>query len=324
MDLGMREVLCIAVDSDRYALHIARADSKLLVTHAADAGTHGDVAIGRALGLRATSKLQSTIGGAEIVFMLAGMGGGTGGGAAPVIAENARKNGALVVGLVTKPFHHEHSRFHAAVSSVRKMLDACDTLILIDNHSFESSSITLPFGLSPDSAAQTCCSVVQSLAHAFSGSELCNAEVGELRTLLRRGGLAKATIGHSHSHLGAEEASLRALRNTIAHDDISHANGAYVNVTGGNHVQRKHVDSAVGIFSRRLDPSAQFLYGHRVDPNMAGVTRVTFLATGLSFPYCWREYRKLPLVLDDLEPESAEEEDLALKLDLPQLESFVN
>jgi cell division GTPase FtsZ len=110
----------------------------------------------------------------------------------------------------------------------------------------------------------------------------------------------------------------------MAHRDLEDANGVFVNITGGNHVQRTHVDSAVQLFSKSINPSAQFIYGHRLDANLRGVTIVTLLATGVLFPSVWGRYRKLPLELYDLEPESLEDEGLNLKLGLQQLESFAH
>lgn len=320
MDLDMRGLRCIAVDTDRYSLHIARAHSKFLIQNPTDKGTRGDIELGKKLGLQASRELQQNLLSAKVIFVLAGMGGGTGGGAAPVIAETARKNGALVIGLVTKPFQFERARIRNAVDSTRKMVNTCDTVVLLDNHTPEESSMTLPFRLSLDSAGQTCCSLVHSLTHTFADSCLCSAELGELRTMLRRGGLAKAGVGHSHSHLGVEEATLRAIRNTMAQVDLAYASGVFVNITGGKQVQQSYVESVVQFFSRRINSSAQLFYGHRTDMTMLGLTRATLLATGVSFPFSWGGYRKLPLDLFDLEPDSAEEEGLGLNLELQQIE----
>jgi cell division protein FtsZ len=324
MDLGLEGLHCIAVDNDRSALHIARAHSKFLIEHPADSGMHDDAEIARVLNGQTSHEFQSVIGRPEIVFMLAGMGGRTGGRAAPIFAEVARKNGAIVIGMVTKPFLFEQGRLHSAVNCVRRLTNACDTVILIDNYAFDPFSMTLPLNLSLDAAGQTCCAVVQSLMHTFSDSGLGNGELGELRAMLRRGGLAKAAFGQSHSHLGAEEAALRAFRSTMAHGDLSNANGVFVNITGGDQVHPKHVESVIQLFSTNINPSAQFLYGHRLDASMRGTTRVTLLATGVSFPSAWGRYRKIPLELYDLEPESAEEEDLSLTLGLVQMESIPN
>lgn len=324
MDLDLEGLHCIAVDNDRYALHIARAHSKFLIEHSADEGVQEDIEIARELSRKTDRELQSLVGRPEIVFAMAGMGGRTGGRAAPIIAETARKNGAIVIGLVTKPFLFEQGRVHAAVNSIRRLTNSCDTVILIDNYASDPFSMTLPFNLSLDTVGHTCCAIVQSLMHTFADSRLGNGELGELRTMLRRGGLAKAGVGQSHSHLGAEEAALRAFRNTMAHGDLSKANGVFVNITGGSHMHQEHVESAIQLFSRNINPSAQFLYGHRLDASMRGATRVTLLATGVSFPSAWGRYRKVPLELYDLEPESAEEEDLSLKLGLVQMEDIAN
>jgi len=322
MELGLQGLRCIAVDTDQYALQIAKAHSKLLIQSAVDTGTRGNAGVGRELGLQVRAELQSLVGPSDIVFILAGMGGGTGGGTAPIIAETARRNGALVIGLITKPFHFERGRFHSAVESVRQMMTVCDTVILIDNYTIDQSSMTLPFEMSLDQAGETCCSIIHSLTHTFTESTLCNAKLGELRTMLRRGGLAGASVGHSHSQLGAEEATLKVLRTTALHGHLAKANGVFVNITGGEHVQRRHVESAMDLVSNSIDPTAQLLYGHRVDAAMRGVTSVTLLATGLSFPASWVAYRRLPLQLYDLEAESGEEQDLSLELGLHQLESY--
>jgi cell division protein FtsZ len=322
MDLDLEGLHCIAVDNDRSALHIAKAHSKFLIEDSAGSGMEREIA-GEMSG-DADRELQSIVGQPEIVFTLAGMGGRTGAGAAPILAEMTRKNGAIVIGLVTKPFLFEQSRLYSAVNSIRRLTNACDTLILVDNYACDPFSMTLPFNLSLDAAGQTCCAIVQSLMHTFTDSRLGNGELGELRTMLRRGGLAKAGIGLSHSHLGAEEAALRAFRNTIAQGDLSNASGVFVNITGGDQVHLKHIESVIQLFSRNINPSAQFLYGHRLDSSMLGATRATMLATGVSFPSDWGRYRKLPLELYDLEPESAEEEALDLNLGLAQMESIAN
>lgn len=322
IDLGVQGLRCIALDTDRYALQIAKAHSKFLIQHTVDTGTQGNVSIGRKLALQARPELQSLLGASEIVFILAGMGGGTGGGAAPIIAEAARRGGALVIGLITRPFHYEHHRFSDAVNSVRQMIPACDTVVLIDNHALDHSSMTLPFEMSLDAAGQTSYSIIQSLVHAFTESTLCNAELGELRTMLRRGGLAGASVGHSHSQLGAEEATLKVLGHAAAHGDLAKANGVFVNIMGGAQIQPRHVESAVDLVSSIIDPKAQLLYGRRVDPAMRGMTSVTLLATGLSFPASWEGYRRLPLQLYDLEADSGAEEHLPLELKLYQLENY--
>ena len=322
MDADLSDVHCIAVDTDRYHLQIAKAHSKLSIPPEADNWTSSE--FGRKFGQYASRELRSVLNDVDVVFLLAGMGGGTGGAVAPFVAETARKAGALTVGLVTNPFHFELMRFHTAIDSIRQMLSACDTVILVDNHLLEPSSMTLPFRLAIDSPGQTCCSVVESITHTFAHSALSNADLGEFRTMLRRGGLAKVGVGHSYSHLGAEEATLKALRNTMALGELGDANGIFVNIAGSSRVGHTHLASTLDLLSRNINPSAQLLYGHRVDARMQGLTRVTLLATGISFPYSWGGYRTVPLEIYELEPDSPAEEKLDLELELHQIESYVD
>lgn len=320
MDAKLNNIHCIAADTDRFHLQITKAHSKFLMESLTSDGTRGDAEIGRKLGVQATVELRNAFRDVDILFLLAGMGGGTGGGAAPVFAEAARKRGALVIGLVTKPFHFEHGKIQLAVNSIRRLLTCCDTVILIDNHGLEPSSVTLPFNLSLDSAGWTCCSVIESITHTFANSALSNADLGELRIMLRRGGLGKAGLGHSYSRLGVEEAALKALRNMMALGELAHANGVFVNFAGGTQAHEGHVASALDLVSTKINPSAQLLYGHRVDENLQGITTVTLLATGIAFPYSWGGYRKVPLEIFELEPDSPEDENLNLELELHQLE----
>jgi cell division GTPase FtsZ len=123
--------------------------------------------------------------------------------------------------------------------------------------------------------------------------------------------------------LGVEEASLRVLRSIMVQDGIADANGVYVNVTGGISVHRAQVESVADCFSQRFSSSVQLLYGHRIEHGMDNVTRVTLLATGIPFPGSWGRYRRIPLQLHDLEPDSAEDDGLPLELGLEQMESCV-
>jgi cell division GTPase FtsZ len=182
--------------------------------------------------------------------------------------------------------------------------------------------MTLPFGMSLDATGQTVDSIINSLTHAFTASTLCDTELGEFQTMLRRGGLAGGSLGYSHSQLGAEEAVLKVLRHSTAHGYLAKANGVFIEIASGAQIKRQHVESSMNLISSQIAPHAQLVCGQRTDPALRGMTQVTLLGTGLPFPVSWRGYRKLPLELHDLEAESGEEEQLALDLKLYQLESY--
>lgn len=324
IDSGSKNIYCIATDTDRYNLHIAKAHRKLFMQHisCSDSGTKGNPEIGRRAALDASEKLKPVLENADLVFVLAGMGGGTGSGAAPVVSDLARRSGALVVGVITKPFSFEHGRLGTAIDSMRRILNTCDTVILLDNYLSEPSPITLPFGLNPDAAGQTSCSIISSIAEGFINPEHLSVELGQLKVLLKRGGLAKVGVGESYSLGGAEEATLNALRHIMPIGALAQASGVFVNITGHEKIKQSDIEGALGLVSCRINPDSDFLYGRVSHTDIKTVTRVSVLVTGATFPYSWGGYRKLPIELHEMEPESGEEDGLGIHLNLHQLEQF--
>jgi cell division protein FtsZ len=322
IDGGLKGIQCIAIDTDRYRLHIARAHRKLLMEHSScpDSGTRGDPEIGRKAAMETSEKLQPIFQKANLVFVLAGMGGGTGSGAAPVISDLSRRSGALVVGIVTKPFSFEGRHLNTAIGGMRKILNTCDTVILLDNHSSDPSSVTLPFGLTADPVGQISCSIVSSIAKTFSNPELLNGELKQLKAMLKRGGLAKVGVGESYSLHSAEEATLNALRHIMPLGVLADASGVFVNFTTHERIRKADIETALELVSRRINPNADLLYGRLPHTGHQNSTIVSLLVTGVSFPYTWGGYRKLPFELHEMEPESGEEERLGIQLDLHQLE----
>lgn len=321
MDNGSDGVYCIAADTDRYHLQIARAHSKLLIESelASDSGTEGDADAGRDAALQAAESFRRTLEGADLVFILAGMGGGTGSGAAPVLSDLARRNGSLAVGVITMPSRFESSTYRTAIESIRRMLNTCDTVILVDDQP-SAMSFTLPFGLNPDGAGQACCSIVPSIAHALRDTSLLNSDSNALRSLLRRGGLAKVRVGDSYSLWGPEEAVLAVMRNTMPFGHLSDTRGIFIDIVDGGSLTDAAVGAALDLLTRHLGPQAELLCARRMDEKLQGTTRVLLLATGIGFPYSWGGYRRVPIDIYDLEPESCEEESVDLALDLQQLE----
>jgi len=324
IDARLKGIRCIAIDTDRYHLDIARAHRKLLMEHPScpDSGTRGDPELGRNAAIRTSDKLQPIFEKANLVFILAGMGGGTGSGAAPVISDLSRKSGALVVGIITKPFSFEHMRLNTAIASMRKILNTCDTVILLDNHSFDPSPVTLPFGLSPDPVGQIGCSIISSIVQPFSNPELLDCELKQFKAMLKRGGLAKVGVGESYSQHGAEEAALNALRQVVPLGGLAEASGVFVNFTAHEKIRKTEIENTLDLISRRIRPDVDLLYGRSRHAGHQSHTAVTLLVTGVSFPYTWGGYRKLPIELHEMEPESGEEERLGIRLDLHQLEQI--
>ncbi len=166
MEADLTNVHCVAADTDPYHLQIAKAHSKVSIRGKIDSALRSSAISGRDLG-EVSDELKPFLKEADVVFVLAGMGGGTGGAVAPSVAETARKMGALTLGIVTPPFHFERARFRPAIDSIRQMLNVCDTTILLDNHRPDSSTPILPFRFSLDSPGQTACAIVESISHTL-------------------------------------------------------------------------------------------------------------------------------------------------------------
>jgi len=319
----LKGVHCVAVDTDRYHLHIAKAHSKVQLETKLDTedGTKGDVDVGREAAVSALPRIKCALGGMDLVFILAGIGGGTGGGAAPVVAEVARDSGALVVGLITKPFLHERKRVSLAVDSLRALLKTCDTLVLVDNYGTGAARETTPFSLDLDIAAQTTCSLVSSITHSFQDPSRLGFDIKELRAMLRHGGLARVGVSGRYSSDRVEEAALTAIRNIVPHCDLAKADGVYLGILGDGGLHESDLDSTLRLVSHRINPSADFFYAHHVDQDALGLSRISLLATGVSFPYTWGGYRRVPMEIFEMEPESSGDDRLSIDLRLPQLEA---
>ena len=324
MDAGVKGIHCVAADTDRYHLHITKAHSKILLDAApgTDGGTRGNVDVGKQAAMGALPRIKSAVDGVDLVFILAGMGGGTGGGAAPVAAELARESGALVVGLVTKPFFPE--RVDLAVDSLRALLRTCDTVVLVDNHGAGAASHALPFPFDLDTAGQTTCSLVSSITRSFHNPSSLSSDISDLREMLRQGGLAKAGVSDWCSCGGVEEAALTAIRDIVPHCDLTKADGVFLGILGDGGLHESDLAPTLELVSRRINPDADFLYAHHVEHDGLGLTRISLLATGVSFPYTWGGYRRVPAEIFEMEPESGNDDRLSIKLEMPQLEALLD
>jgi cell division protein FtsZ len=291
-------------------------------THSATtAGTRGDVDVGRKAALKVLPRIRTALEGADLVFILAGMGGGTGGGAAPIAAELARKSGALVVGLVTKPFFPERGKVSAAVDSLRALLKTCDTVVLVENHGAGGASHPLPFRFDLDIAGQTTCSLVSSITQSFHNPSSLSSDIADLREMLRQGGLAKAGVSGWCSGGGLEEAALTVMRDIVSHCDLTNTDGVFLGILSNGGVHESDLASILELVSRRINPDADFLYAHHAEPEELGLTRLSLLATGISFPYSWGGYRRVPIEIFEMEPESGDDGSLSIRLEIPQLEA---
>jgi cell division protein FtsZ len=283
---GLSGVDFIVANTDAQALTSSRAERiiqmGLQVTEGLGAGSKPE--IGKAAAEEALEEIRDHMAGAHMVFVTAGMGGGTGTGAAPVIARAARELGILTVGVVTKPFHFEGARrMKVAEQGIRDLQACVDTLIVIPNQNLfrvanERTTFAEAFGL----ADQVLHSGVRSITDLMVLPGLINLDFADVRTVMTEMGKAMMGTGEASGEGRALMAAENAIQNPLL-DEVSlkGAKAVLVNITGGLDMTLLEVDEAANAISGQVDPEANIIFGAAFDPQLDGVVRVSVVATGM-------------------------------------------
>ncbi|MCS7007849.1 MAG: cell division protein FtsZ, partial [Gaiellaceae bacterium] len=284
VDAGVAGVEFIAVNTDAQALLMADADVKIHIgaqtTRGLGAGA--DPRLGLAAAEESRDELKEALKGADMVFVTAGEGGGTGTGAAPVVAQIGRELGALTVGVVTRPFGFEGKlRADQAEQGIQALREAVDTLIVIENdrllHVVERSTpVTEAFRMVDDILRQG----VQGITDLITVPGLINLDFADVRTIMRDAGSALMGIGVSHGENRAVEAARMAISSPLLETSLDGATGILINVTGGPDLGLAEVDEAAQVVTSAADPNANVIFGAVIDEAMGDDVRVTAIATG--------------------------------------------
>ena len=285
MDAGIAQVDFIAVNTDRQALAISDAPTKISIgeglTHGLGSGA--DPAVGRAAAEEAVDQLKAALRGSDMVFVTAGEGGGTGTGAAPVVARVARELGALTVGIVTTPFRFEGTRRRAAGDSgVEELRAACDTVIVIPNDRLlevldRSTSMIDAFRIADDVLRQG----VQGICDLITTPGLINLDFADVRTVMQDAGSALMGIGYATGPTRAREAAERALGSPLIDAEIVRARGILLSISGGDDLSLVEVNEAAEVVRQTATDETNIIFGATVDPRLTGQVWVTVVATGL-------------------------------------------
>jgi cell division protein FtsZ len=285
MDAGIAQVDFIAVNTDVQALAHSDAPVKIAigegVTHGLGSGA--DPLVGRASAEDAADQLRSTLRGSDMVFVTAGEGGGTGTGAAPVVARIAREVGALTVGIVTTPFRFEGTRRRTAADrGVEELRAACDTVIVIPNDRLlevldRSTSMIDAFKIADDVLRQG----VQGICDLITTPGLINLDFADVRTVMQDAGSALMGIGYATGPNRAREAAERALGSPLIDADIVSARGILLSVAGGDDLSLVEVNDAAEVIRATATDDTNIIFGANVDSRLTGQVWVTVVATGL-------------------------------------------
>jgi cell division protein FtsZ len=305
MDAGINQVEFVAVNTDIQQLSTSDAATKLHIgrelTHGLGSGA--DPEVGRRAAEESYDQIKHALRGSDMVFVTAGEGGGTGSGAAPVVARIAREVGALTVGIVTLPFKFEGTRRkRQADDGVEALREACDTTIVIPNDRLlevldRSTSMLEAFRIADDVLRQG----VQGICDLITLPGLINLDFADVRTIMKDAGTALMGIGFSSSDNRAREAAERALRSPLIDTEITAARGILLSIAGGEDLSLVDVNDAAEVIRQAATDETNIIFGATIDERLAGQVWVTVVATGLGTSHRRRGLTS-PVREDRLEP----------------------
>ncbi|MEM4947833.1 MAG: cell division protein FtsZ [Candidatus Jordarchaeales archaeon] len=304
MHMGIVGAECIAINTDKQHLDRVRAHKKLLIGRkiTGGRGAGGFPHIGEAAAEESKEEIAELLRGADLVFIAAGMGGGTGTGSAPVIAEIAKKMGAIVVGVVTMPFKMEKGRIQKAIEGLNKLRYFADTVVVIDNNRLLNLVPNLPIDEAFSVADEILANMVKGITETISLPSLVNLDYADVQSVLRNGGVAMVGIGEGEGENRVEKAVKSALDSPLLDVDITGASGALIHVTGGPDMTLTEATRAGELITEKMVDDALVIWGARVDPSLMGTIRIILILTGVSSPQLLgpAEYEKTGL--DILKP----------------------
>lgn len=284
IEQGIRGVEFIAINTDAQALMLANAPQRLRIGDklTKGLGAGGQPEIGEKAAMESAEDVKNIMKGTDMVFVTCGMGGGTGTGAAPIIAKLAKESGALTIGVVTKPFSFEGARRkRIAEEGIKRLKESVDTLIVIPNDRLlqvvdKKATIQAAFLTADDVLRQG----IQGISELITIPGLINLDFADVRAVMNEGGSALMSIGTASGDNRAQNAAEQAIHSALLDVSIEGAQGILFNVTGGSDLALHEVNQAAEIIQRTADPDANIIFGAVIDPNMKDAIRITVIATG--------------------------------------------
>ena len=284
IDEGMQGLEFIAVNTDSQALIASKAGTRVRIGEKSTRGlgAGGNPEVGRTAAEESRDEIREALTGADMVFITAGMGGGTGTGAAPIVAEICREIGALTIGVVTKPFTFEGPRrMKSALSGIDNLKKNADTLIVIPNDRLlqivdKKVTMKAAFSQADDVLRQG----IQGISELITIPGLINLDFADVRAIMSEGGAALMAIGIGEGDDRARKAAEKAINNDLLDVAITGARGILFNVTGGEDMTLFEVNEAAAIIRESADKDVNMIFGAVIDPAMKDQIRITVVATG--------------------------------------------
>lgn len=286
-DIGIKGGEMIAMNTDAQDLLYTNSDKKILLgrelTKGLGAGSNPK--IGEEAARESEHEIKKKLEGADMIFITCGLGGGTGTGAAPVVADIAKRQGALVIGIVTMPFTIEGAkRVENANIGLEKLESIVDTLIVIPNDKLLELVPDLPLQTAFKVADEILTNAVKGTAEMVTKAGLVNLDFADIKTVMSNGGVSLIGVGESDSENRALEAVEKAINNPLLDVDISNAKGALINIIGGQDLSLDESKIIMEEISKNLSDNARMIWGAQISPDMEKTIRVMVIVTGVKSP----------------------------------------
>ncbi len=304
-NVGVDGAETIAVNTDKQHLDVIKADKKILVGKSLTRGlgAGGFPEIGKRAAELARSTLQEVLKDADLVFITAGMGGGTGTGSAPIVAQVAKEQGAIVVGMVSTPFKVERARMVKAEEGIADLRSAADTVIVLDNNRLLEYVPNLPLEQSFSVMDQLIAETVKGISETITRPSLINLDFADVKAIMHGGGVAVMLVGETKSQDKADDVVKAALNHPLLDVDYRGATGALVHITGGPDLTLRDAENITESLTYELDSHANVIWGARVQKEYEGKVRVMAILTGVQSPQIMgKGQRASATTMDDSTP----------------------
>ncbi len=284
---GINGASIYAANTDALHLSVTKADEKILIGKelTRGLGCGGKPQRGREAAKEAIVDIKKMVGGADMVFVVAGMGGGTGTGASPVISQLAKETGAVVIGVVTMPFESEKARIDKAEFGLQELREVTDTCIVLDNNRLVDIAGQLPIEQAFAVANELVSTMVKGIVETITLPSLINLDYADVSAVMKEGGVSVIGIGEADTQDRVMEAVKQALTHPLLDVDYQGASGALIHVTCGPDLKLEEFDVIGRAVSENLNPEAQVIIGARISKEFTGKVRVITIMTGVSSPY---------------------------------------
>ncbi len=284
---GINGATIYGVNTDALHLSITKADEKVLIgkelTRGLGAG--GKPTVGREAAKESLSELKKATSGADMVFVIVGLGGGTGSGAAPVVAQLAKESGAVVIAVATMPFECEKIRQDKAEFALQELTEVVDTAILIDNNRLVDIAGNLPMEQAFAVANELVSTMIKGIVETITLPSLINLDYADVSAIMKGGDVAVIGVGESDTTSRVDEAVRQALTQPLLDVDYRGATGALIHITCGPDFKLEEFSGVGELVTENINPDAQVIIGARINKDFANKVRVITIMTGVKSPY---------------------------------------